>query len=149
VLFHRIMKQSVPFYPVLFLALPMLTLAQTVPLSPNNGAQGAFLAIAVTGTNTQFDRTTTVVFSGTGMIVETGQGLTVWSPTSLTILVDIAPDATVSLRTLTITTGAEVVTGVFTVTVQTSAEVGLIPRGFGVTTFLPGSSALGKLPAQS
>ena len=116
------MKRSLPFFRALLLALPIITLAQTIPLSPDNAAQGDFVAVAVTGTNTHFDETTTVAFSGTGITVETGAGLTIWSPTSLTVLIDIAPDATVSVRTLTITTGGTVVTGAFTVTKLSSQD---------------------------
>src|SRR6266850_476865 len=88
-------------------------------VNPSRGEQGRSLTISVTGRSTHFDQARTHLSLGGDL---TTTNLVVASPTSLTAHLDIAANATVGTRTLTVTTGAEVVT---------------LNNGFTVTAGLP------------
>jgi hypothetical protein len=70
-------------------------------LSPDSGAPGATLGATITGTN--LSGATAVTFSGTGVTATIGTGGTATS-TSLPMVISIAANAQVGLRTVTVTT---------------------------------------------
>jgi hypothetical protein len=80
-------------------------------LNPSSAHQGASTTIVITGTNTNFGPTTTVNF-GSGITIGT---LTVNGPTSASVPITIADTAATGSRTVTITTGSQVVNATFTV----------------------------------
>jgi len=80
-------------------------------LNPASAQQGSSETIVITGTNTHFGATTTVSF---GADITTGT-LTVNGPTSASVPITIDNVAALGARTVTITTGAEVVKPTFTV----------------------------------
>lgn len=99
-----------------------VTVAGAVPVpaltsvSPNTGQQGQVnLNVAITGSNTAFAQGTTTLNLGPGVTVNS---VAVSSPTALSAAVSIAADAAIGLRTVTVTTGSEVVS---------------LPGGFSVT----------------
>lgn len=75
-------------------------------VNPNSGQQGQTLNVALTGQFTSFVQNTTVVSFGAGITVNS---VTVTNPTSLTANISIAIGASAGSRTLSVTTGAEVV----------------------------------------
>lgn len=82
-------------------------------VSPTQGVQGATVAVTVQGQNTHFaPGATTVAMSGTGA---TAANLTVQNALSLSFQLTIAADAATGTRTLTVTSGAEIVTALFTI----------------------------------
>ncbi len=83
----------------------------TATLNPASVHQGSSKTIVITGSGTHFGPTTTVNF---GADITLGQ-LTVNGPTSATVPITIDNVAVTGSRTVTITTGAEVVTTPFTV----------------------------------
>jgi len=83
-----------------------------VGISPTSGEQDESVTVTVAGINTHF--------SGASVVTLSGSGVTVGSPvvastTSLTVSLGISIIAATGPRTLTVTTGAEVVTATFTV----------------------------------
>jgi len=85
----------------------------SVAISPVSAGQNDAAPVTINGTNTSFVQgTTTVTISGTGVAVS---GVTVASPTSLSAIFTVAGNAPTGLRTVTITTGAQVVTTQFSV----------------------------------
>ena len=92
---------------------PVPTLMHANPAAAAQGTTN--LAVTLTGTDTSFSSASAVTFSGTGV---TAGGPTTSAPTSLTVPVTIAAGAALGARTVTVTTGAEVVsaTNAFTVT---------------------------------
>ncbi|MDP2642392.1 MAG: S-layer homology domain-containing protein [Candidatus Peregrinibacteria bacterium] len=91
-------------------------------VAPGSGVQGTNTTLAITGVNTNFSGSTTVTFSGTGV---TAGAITVSSTTSLSVPVTIAADATVGMRNLTVTTGAQTVTMPSVFSVVASGASGL------------------------
>ncbi len=81
-------------------------------VTPNNGRQTASVPIVITGANSHFTNFSTLAVSGSGVTVS---GISASSPTQLNATLTIASNATLGSRTLTITTGVEVVTSSFTV----------------------------------
>ena len=75
-------------------------------VNPNTGQVGQTLILAITGQFTSFVQGTTAVSLGAGITVNS---VTVTSLTSLTAGVSIASNAAAGARTVTVTTGAEVV----------------------------------------
>ncbi|MDF1563838.1 MAG: lamin tail domain-containing protein [Deltaproteobacteria bacterium] len=73
------------------------------PASVQQGASG--LSLALTGEYTSWDATTTVSFSDLGLSVS---NVSVTSPTSLTLTLDVAGNAPLGLRDVLCTTGSEV-----------------------------------------
>src|SRR5439155_541025 len=88
-------------------------------ISPNTGKQGEDLQISITGQSTHFVQGTTQV-SVDGATV---QSVTVSNATSLTAQLTIAATAVLGSRTLTLTTGSEVVTLNNAFTVQAGTPV--------------------------
>ena len=80
---------------------------------PASAAQGVTLDVALTGVNTTFASGTTTVGFGAGIAVNS---VTVTSPTSATANITVSPTAFTGGRTVTVTTGTEVVTSAFAVT---------------------------------
>ncbi|MEL6863229.1 MAG: T9SS type A sorting domain-containing protein [Bacteroidota bacterium] len=68
---------------------------------PNTGPRGNTFSVKLTGANTQFDASTNITFSGTGISVTSIQVL---SPNELDVLLDIDPSATLGFRDVTATT---------------------------------------------
>jgi len=87
-------------------------------VSPASAQQGAILDVALTGANTSFVNGATVVSFGAGISVNS---VTVSSPTAATANVTIGPTAFTGSRTVTVTTGTEIVTSAFTVTAGTAS----------------------------
>ncbi|BDC49849.1 hypothetical protein F183_A21650 [Bryobacterales bacterium F-183] len=78
-------------------------------LNPTAMLRGQTRSITITGQQTQFAQgVTTVAFSGTGVTVNS---VTVSSATQLVANVTVAQGAAVGPRTITVTTGSEVLTG--------------------------------------
>jgi hypothetical protein len=84
-----------------------------ITISPASGPQGGVVTVTLTGTNIVFAQgTTTASVSGTGV---TAGPVTVATPTSATVNLTIAANASPVPRTLTLTTGAQSQTATFTV----------------------------------
>lgn len=81
-------------------------------LSVSSGKQGASVPVAITGTNTHFSGLSAVTVSGGGVAAS---AVSAASSTQLSTTLTISPSAASSVRTLTVTTGTEVVTTSFTV----------------------------------
>ena len=92
----------------IFTVIPGATLLY---LSPDNGNRGETLNIKIVGSNTNFDGSTTVDF-GAGITVNY---LNVIDATHAVANITINVAAALGARTVTVTTGAEIVTGTFTV----------------------------------
>ena len=80
-------------------------------LNPSSAHQGSATTVVVTGSATTFGPTTTVSF---GADITAG-AISVNGPTSLSVPIVLDNVAATGQRTVTITTGAQVVTGTFTV----------------------------------
>jgi hypothetical protein len=76
-------------------------------VTPSSVPAGETRQLVITGLNTSFTSTSAVTFTGTGITVGS---LAAGSSTSLTVQIAIAPDAAPGVRTLTVTTGTQVVT---------------------------------------
>jgi hypothetical protein len=68
--------------------------------SPGFGNRGTTLSVLVSGSNTNFNETSTISFGGTGITVNSGQAN---SPTSFTANLTVAADAELGFRDVTIT----------------------------------------------
>jgi hypothetical protein len=88
--------------------------APVIALSPDSGAQASSPTVTITGTFTHFSAgVTTVAISGAGVTLGTPS---VTSATVLTVSATIAAGAALGVRTVTVTTGAEVTTADFEIT---------------------------------
>src|SRR6185437_7830151 len=94
---------------------PLLT-----SLIPAGGQQGQTLSIAVTGSNTHFAQGTTQLSLGAGV---TTNSVSVTNASSLTAQITIDPAAQVGTRTLTVTTGGEVVSAPNVFNVQAATPI--------------------------
>ena len=81
-------------------------------LTPPNGQQGASIPVTIVGQLTSFAQGTTSVTFGAGIQVGS---VTVNNPLSATAAISIDPTTAAGPRTVTVTTGTEVVTSTFTV----------------------------------
>src|ERR1700734_892650 len=90
---------------VLLLIFGTTVVAQTVALDQSAGRAGKQLTITVTGTETHFDKNTTVVAFDAGI---TAAKPAVASATQLNVAITIAADAIPGPRKVTVTTGPEV-----------------------------------------
>jgi len=107
-----------------------------VSVNPNTGQQGQqSLSVAITGQNTHFVQGTTQVDLGAGVTVNS---LTVTDATDLAATISIDPAATLGSRTVTVTTGSEVVSLANGFTITTSS---LSPT---ITTISPNSGQQGQ-----
>ena len=85
--------------------MPVLTL-----ISPNSGQKGQLnVSVAITGQHTNFVQGTTTVSFGAGVSVNS---VTVTDATDASVSINIDSAAALGARTVTVTTGAEVVTAV-------------------------------------
>jgi hypothetical protein len=89
----------------------VLAAGPSAVLNPGSAQQGTSETILITGTNTNFASNTTVNF---GNDITSG-AVTVNSPTSASVPITIDNVAALGARSVTITTGAQVATGTFTV----------------------------------
>ncbi len=85
----------------------------TLSVSPANGMPGSSASVSFTGQFTHFSPSTFAVVSGQGVTL---QNFSVTSLVGATAKVVIAPGAATGLRTITFTTGGEIVTTFFNVT---------------------------------
>ncbi|HBY58216.1 MAG TPA: hypothetical protein DEH78_00230, partial [Solibacterales bacterium] len=101
--------------------------ASLLTSSPSFAARGAIATINVTGSFTNFSSLSSRFDMGTGVTVNS---LTAPNRTSLTAVVNIAPDAVPGLRAITVTTGNEVVTlpNAINVIVQNAAITAVTPN---------------------
>jgi hypothetical protein len=112
-----------------------------ISLAPTSAQQGDSLTVNIQGRFTNFAPGTTQVSLGDGITVN---GVTVWNGIGLSAQVSISPEAAVGPRTVTVTTGAEVVTlnNAFTVNltppVITSANPGSVQQGQNLTLSVTG-----------
>lgn len=83
-------------------------------VTPNGVSQGQTATLTITGEFTNFQQGVTQVNLGQGVTIGS---ITVNSPTSITVVITVAPDAATGPRTLTITTGAEQLTSAGALTV--------------------------------
>lgn len=90
------------------LTVPAAT-PELVTVSPASGSLGATLDVAITGANTHFSQGTSTVSFGAGITVNS---VTVGSATQLSANITIAGGAAPGARTVTVTTGGEVVSKV-------------------------------------
>ncbi len=91
-------------------------------ISPDNGIQGALVAIAVTGASTNFSNGVSVCsMSGSDIVIV---GTVVSSATAAVCTITIGANAATGLRNITITTGGEVAaaTAAFNVTLSNSRQ---------------------------
>jgi hypothetical protein len=96
----------------------------TISLSPTSGNMGSTVPVAITGTNTTFLPGSTVAISGADV---TATNVAYISPTSLTANIVMANSADAGPRTVTVTSGAEVDTAIFTVLVVPTPRVTISP----------------------
>ena len=73
-------------------------------ITPNQGAQGQTLDVAIVGTDTHFQAGTTFATFGDGVVVD---ALTVVDPTHATATVTVSPTTTLGWRTVMLVTGGE------------------------------------------
>jgi hypothetical protein len=119
------------------------TVATISSVSPNSGNLGQTLTILVTGSATHFVNGTTTAFFGTGITINS---VSVTSSTTANVNITIAPTTTLGLRTVTMTTGAEVatLTNGFTVNQGSATLVSATPnsgaQGASVSVAIVGSN---------
>jgi hypothetical protein len=77
-------------------------------ITPNNGQQSATVPITISGTNTNFTNSSAITFNPPGGITVSSVAAT--NATTLTASLQIAANAALGLRSVTITTGSEIVT---------------------------------------
>lgn len=94
-------------------------------IDPNSAQQGQSLDVAITGQFTHFAQGTTDVVFGAGITVNR---IAVADATHLTASVTIGPTAAVGARTVTVTSGTEVVTAGFSVAAGPAALSALSPN---------------------
>ncbi|MBC7925675.1 MAG: Ig-like domain-containing protein, partial [Bryobacteraceae bacterium] len=82
---------------------------------PGSGAQAQNTSVTITGQNTRFAQGTTSVSFGAGVLVNS---LSVSSATSVTAQITVSPIAVAGVRSVTVTTGSEVVTAPSAFTIQ-------------------------------
>ena len=115
------------------------TITASAVLNPASAHQGTNETIVITGTNTNFGPTTTVNF---GADITTGT-LTVNGPTSASVPITIDNVAATGARTVTITTGAQVVKPTFTVIAGVPAVTLINPNNIQPTQTLNGVAVTG------
>ncbi|MGD0790986.1 MAG: Ig-like domain-containing protein [Terriglobales bacterium] len=109
------------------------TITYSAVLNPASAHQGTSETILITGTNTNFGPTTTVNF---GANITTGT-VTVNGPTSASVPITIAASAATGSRSVTITTGTQVVTTSFSVIAGVPAVTLINPNNIGPTQTEP------------
>ena len=115
-------------------AFQVLAGVPSLTLNPNFGAQGTNPTVSLTGAFTNFTAGQTTVSFGSGISVGT---LTVNGPTNASVPIQIGSGASLGGRTVTVTTGTQVVTATFSVTAGIPAITSITPNS-GV----PGASGL-------
>jgi hypothetical protein len=96
----------------------------SISLSPTSGNMGTTVPVTITGTNTTFLPGSTIAVSGVDV---TAANVAYVSPTSLTASIVMANTADAGPRTVTVTSGAEVDTAIFTVLVAPTPQVAISP----------------------
>lgn len=112
-------------------------------ITPSTGSQGQTLTgVAIVGSNTHFDGTTTVDL-GSNITVS---GISVSNSTNLTCNITIGASATIGARNVVVTTGSETVTGAsaFTVTSVTPAFSSITPASGAQGATLTGVAIVGS-----
>ncbi len=94
-------------------------------VSPTSAQQGTTLTVVLTGQNTNFVQGTTAAGFGAGITVNS---VTVSGPTSATANITISATAFTGGRTVTVTTGTEIVTNAFAVTAGPAILTALAPN---------------------
>ena len=89
--------------------------ASLTSVSPNLGAQGQSLNVAITGVSTNFVQGTTLATFGASIIVNS---VTVNSPVSATVFITVDPTALPGTRSITLATGSSVATSAAAFTVS-------------------------------
>jgi hypothetical protein len=97
-----------------------ITVPSITNVSPNSGPQGQGGPVAIAGQNTHFVQGTTQVDFGAGITVS---NISVTCPTCLTVELQISATATPGARTVTVTTGSEVVSLANGFTVQPGTPI--------------------------
>ena len=98
---------------VVYSAVSVYAQTPTLNVSPANGIQGTAISVSFTGAFTHFGPTTLPVINGQGVTLS---NFVVTSLTSATGTITISNTAPYGLRTITFTTGGEIVTTNFNVT---------------------------------
>jgi hypothetical protein len=106
---------------------------------PSNGKQGTSLSFTIFGANTHFANTSSIAVSGTGVAVS---GISAFSPTQISATLGIDANATAGPRTVTVTSGTEVLTTTFTV--GASGRVQMAPAGLSFPLQLVGTTSAAK-----
>jgi hypothetical protein len=96
----------------------------SITLDPVSAAQGITLGVNITGVNTTFSQGVTAVTFGGGIIVN---GALVTSPQALTVNITIPPGESLGAKTVTVTTGSEVVASTFSVTQAPAKSITVAP----------------------
>ncbi|MFN7938833.1 MAG: hypothetical protein U0R19_36225 [Bryobacteraceae bacterium] len=114
---------------------PLATAPKLLSVSPNSGIRGQSLAVTITGQDTAFTAQSTVNL-GAGITITSK---TTTNATAIAAQITIAADALIGARTLTITTGSQVLTLANAFSVGASANQPLIssitpPQGSVGTT---------------
>ena len=99
--------------------------ATLASVTPTSAEQGATLNVSLTGENTNFVNGTTTASFGAGITVNS---VTVTSATAAVANLTVSPTAFTGSRTVTVTTGTEVVTNAFSVTAGPAALTALAPN---------------------
>ena len=108
--------------------------APSITISPASGNTGASVPVTITGTNTTFTAGSIIGVSGMGVTVS---NVTFVSATSLTATFTIGGTATANMRTVTVTSGAEVDTTQFTVVASAAPSATIAPSSGSVGTTVP------------
>ncbi len=96
----------------------------TLTVSPANSLPGTTLSVSFTGKFTHFGPTTLPVISGQGVTLS---NFVITSPVGATATVTLTPTAALGLRTITFTTGGEIVSTYFNVTSNPASIVNVSP----------------------
>ena len=127
---------AIPFQSSNTAALTVNPAASLSSITPNNGAAGASIPVAIVGSYTNFLGGSTVANFGAGILVNS---ITVVDASHATVSIAIASSATPGPHAVTMTTGIEVATLVNGFTVN---PAGVTPT---ITDFNPKSAAAGTL----
>jgi hypothetical protein len=109
---------------VVYASVSVYAQTPTLTMSPANGLPGATMSVTFTGQFTHFSSTTLPVVSGQGVTL---QNFTVNSVVGATAKLVIDPAALPGLRTITFTTGGEIVTTQFSVTNNSASLIYISP----------------------
>ena len=106
----------------------------SIAITPAQGNMGSTVPVTITGTNTTFLAGSTVAISGADV---TATNVAFGSTTSLTANIVMANTADAGPRTVTVTSGAEVDTAIFTVLVAPTPRVTISPASGSTGSTVP------------